>query len=63
MDKRQPAYAIYTPSLQAIRRTAVDGPRSPEVLAAFQPQVLGPAKPVLAYPKLRVNGPSGPRQK
>lgn len=63
MDTKQVAHAIYTPSLAAIRRNAVDGPRSPEVLAAFQPQVLGPAKPVLAYPKLRVNGPSGLNKK
>ena len=63
MDTKQVAHAIDTPSLQSIRRNAVDGPRSPEVLAAFQPQVLGPANPVLAYPTARLNGPSGPNKK
>lgn len=64
MKPRPVAHAIDTPSLQPLRGSAAEGPRSPEMLAAFRPDVLGPRKPVLAYPGARLNGPSrGPSHK
>jgi hypothetical protein len=57
MKPEQVAHAIDTPSLQPLRGSAADGPRSPEMLAAFRPDLLGPGNPVLAYPGARLNGP------